>query len=487
MRALRPTPDVTASISARFAPVWRHLRGSLGGAVGYTLLQQACYFATAALVSHGFGAEGFGAYGQALALAVVLAQAGTARLDLAAQLQADEARSRALARLAVALAAGLGLLLTLAALAAWAFAGAPAWTACGVAALAPMAWVLTGAGRAVREGQVVRAAAWRALPPLLALALQVPAWALDSLALALASLPLGAALAALAVGRAAWPAGVDGPAAAGGVGARPVPPAGAAAARAPSPGAALSAPSAGAIRPAPSNGATPSAPSGGAAQSASSDGAERRPALGWRALWRSQHGFVRAELPAYLLNALSLQGQVLLVGVLAGDADAGRYALAQRIAFAPMSLFGPALTDWLRARLIGAAADQATRRRVGRALGWMATLSLAAHGVLALAMPWLVAVAFASYGAELVGVATVLLLAGAVRLVVSPLTFVLTLRGRYGRNLLGQTALAAVATLATLLGLTVGGSLASAAWLYAIGAVAVYAVYLRWSWRSLAT
>lgn len=390
------------------------MRRSLGGAVGFTLVQQAAYFASAALLVQGFGAALFGAFGQALALAGLLASAGTARLELAGQLADDEDRSAALCAMASRLALVVGLFAVAGAALAWAVGGAAAWWLAGALALAPLAWVQVAASRAVRAGQVVRAAAWRAGPAVAMLALQATAWALTSPALALASLPAGAALGALLVGRQAWP--------------RP---------------------------------------------------RTRRPGPPWA----GQGAFVRAELPAFLLNAVSLQGQVLLVGALAGDAAAGVFALAQRIAFAPTSLFGPALTDWLRARTIGLPAGAAVRRLVARALAAMAALSLLVHAALVALMPLLADTAFAGAGAELVPVTRLLALVGALRLMTSPLTFVLPMRGWYAHNLGGQAALFTVATLATLAGIA-GGGLVAVAELYLLGSGVVYLLYLHWSWRA---
>lgn len=411
MTALRPPPP-----SARRPPTaWRALRRGLGGAVGFTLVQQAAYFVSAAWLVQAFGPAVFGAYGQALALAGLLASAGTARLELAGQLSADDVQSRALVRVASRLVLRVGLLASLLALLAWAVGDAPGWLLAGCLALAPLGFVQIGASLAVREGRTVRAAAWRAVPPLAMLVLQFAAAAVESAALALASLPLGAMVGALLVGRAAWPR-LQGP-------------------------------------------------------------------VAMSALLQRQRGFVRTELPAFLLNAGSLQGQVLLVGAMAGDAAAGLFALAQRIAFAPTSLFGPALTDWLRARTIQVPPGPALRARLRRALIAMVLLSLVVHGGLALALPALAGLAFPAQGPLLAPLAAWLMGVGAMRLVTSPLTFALPMRGWHRRNLAGQVALFAVATVATAVGLGVGG-LPLVAVLYVAGSLLVYATYLVWSWQA---
>jgi hypothetical protein len=202
----------------------------------------------------------------------------------------------------------------------------------------------------------------------------------------------------------------------------------------------------------------------------------------WSLLFASERRFMRAELPAFVLNAVSLQGQVLLIGALAGSADAGRFAIAQRIAFAPTSLLGPALTDWLRARILPRPWTANVRASLVTVLAWMIVLSLAAHAGLALVTPWIIGHAFAELGAVVTSVTLILLLVGAIRLVVSPWTFLLTLRGRHLRNLAGQVALCGVALIATSTGLRSGG-LVDVAWLYAAGASGVYMLYFLWCVR----
>jgi O-antigen/teichoic acid export membrane protein len=391
----------------------------LGGAVGFTLAQQAAYFGSAALVVEAFGAEAFGAYGQALAMAGLLASAGTARLELAGQLDADDVRARALGRLANRLALVLGLLGLLLASLAWAVFDGPLWPLAGAAALTPLAFVQVCASLAVRDGRTVAAAAWRAIPPVAMLLLQGLAALWSSPGLVLASLPLGALLGAVVVARASRPTSSV---------------------------------------PAP----TSIMPTG---------------------LLNAQRHFVRTELPAFLLNAVSLQGQVLLVGALAGDADAGRFALAQRIAFAPTSLFGPALTDWLRARTITAAPGRELQRRVGRALLAIALVSITVHLVLGVAMPWISAWVFPAQGPLLAPLAAWLLVVGSLRMVTSPITFALPLRGWHGRNLAGQVALFVSATGATVIGLGLGG-LPLVVVLYTGASMLVYPLYLVWSWMA---
>lgn len=114
-----------------------------------------------------------------------------------------------------------------------------------------------------------------------------------------------------------------------------------------------------------------------------------------------------------------------MIGVLGGDAVAGVAALALRIAMLPTSVFGLALADRLRARVVSTGLTPALRAVVHQAIRRMSGLSLVVHGVAALGAWWLLPFVFPAQGSALVTAVLVLLPLGAIRFVASPLAFVL--------------------------------------------------------------
>jgi len=187
--------------------------------------------------------------------------------------------------------------------------------------------------------------------------------------------------------------------------------------------------------------------------------------------------FVRAELPGFLLNVAANHGQVLLVGWLGGDAAAGIAALALRIAMLPTSVFGLALADRLRARVVTIGLTVGLRPVIHQALRRMMALSFAVHAGAALAVRFLLPLVFQVYDQTLVTMVMTLLPLGAVRLVASPLAFVLPWRGWLGLSLVGQCLLFACALLSVLWGFPAGG-LTGVSVAYSVSAVFVYLGYV---------
>ena len=205
--------------------------------------------------------------------------------------------------------------------------------------------------------------------------------------------------------------------------------------------------------------------------------AHARQAPRLRRLLRARWAFVRAEWLGLVLNTAANHGQVLVVGLLAGDAAAGVMALALRVAMLPTSLVGLAWADGLRARVVASSARAQARAVVVAALRRMAALSAGMHlaGALAawLALPWL----FPAQGRELAVVVLLLLPLGAVRMVASPVAFLPAWRGWLGLSLLGQCLLFGAALGAAVLGVRHGGVPGAAA-AYAVSAACVYAGYI---------
>ncbi|QNP47995.1 polysaccharide biosynthesis protein [Diaphorobacter aerolatus] len=194
--------------------------------------------------------------------------------------------------------------------------------------------------------------------------------------------------------------------------------------------------------------------------------------------------FVRAELPGFLLNAAANHGQVLLIGMLAGDALAGTAALGLRIAMLPTSVFGLALADRLRARVVALGRTRELPALVRLAIKRMTGLSLMVHAIGAIAVPWVLPWLFPAQGPVLVTMVLLLLPLGAIRLVASPLAFTLPWRGWLGWSLIGQCLLFACALLSVVLGLPVAG-LGGVAAAYAISASLVYLAYLLASLKAI--
>ncbi|MBK6867861.1 MAG: hypothetical protein IPG98_08045 [Burkholderiales bacterium] len=397
------------------------LRRWLGAAVAWTMAQHLAYFGSAWLVSALAGAAAFGEFGQALALALIGSLAVSWRLDYAAQLARREGLAQALFVLAERLCWGMGALVAVSVVLAWALGKAPAWLLAGGLAVTPLALLLAMAARQVRVGNVVKAAALRALPALLMLPLQALLAGGRGPDAVVWSVPLAAWL--------VW----------GGLRARA--------------------------------GAAPVGPG----------------VAGFRRLRRAagvRWHFVRAEWPSLMLNTAANHGQVLLVGALAGDVAAGAMALALRLAMLPTSLFAPALADALRARVVAGRTRGAARALVARVLPGMAGASVAVHALAWVVLPVLCAWFFAPQGRELVQAARLLLWLGALRLLISPLAFLLAWRGWVGLNLLGQSLLFAAALGAAWWGVPRGGVPAVAGG-YALAAAGVYLGYLWASWRAL--
>ena len=386
---------------------------SIGGAALWTLAQHASFFACAWGVSWWAGADRFGAYGQGLALTAMLSAAITFRLEYAGQLERRHRRAEALFSLAERGALACGLLLLLVLLLVDHWLPVPIWLWASMCAVFPQAGVLVLASQAARRGDVVRAAALRSGPALVMVLFLLVAWGAGWNGAIEWSIPV-----------AAWVCWI---------------------------------------------------------------------AARWLAFTRRAHRtrkttpvakvaafhapFVRAELPAFLLNASANHGQVLLIGVLGGDAVAGVAALALRIAMLPTSVFGLALADRLRARVVSTGLTPALCTVVHQAIRRMSGLSLVVHGVAALGAWWLLPFVFPAQGSALVTAVLVLLPLGAIRFVASPLAFVLPWRGWLGLSLIGQCLLFACALCSVLLGFPSGGLMGVAA-AYAISAAIVYLGYV---------
>ena len=397
-------------------------RRVLGAAVAWTGAQHLSYFASAWVVTALAGVSAFGALGQALALGLIGSLAITLRLDYAAQLAPRAALAESLFRLASQCSSVFGAAAAVLALAAWRWCDAPAWVAAGALAVAALALLQVRTARLVRQGRLGAAAALRSAPPLAMLPLQAVFAGLPNPSAVVWSVPCAAwlVLAALTVARLPRGAG---------------------------PG----------------------------------------PALGMRRivrLLRARWPFVRAEWPSLMLNTFANHGQVLLVGALADDAAAGVMGLALRLAMLPTSLLGPALADALRSRVVAARSRASARALVRRALPPMAGVSALVHALAFALLPWLCSLFFAAHGPELARATQWLLLLGALRLAISPATFLLAWRGWVALNLAGQSGLFLAALASVAWGLPRGG-VPGVAFAYALAAAGIYAAYLWASLRAL--
>ena len=195
-----------------------------------------------------------------------------------------------------------------------------------------------------------------------------------------------------------------------------------------------------------------------------------------RRLLRTRWPFVRAEWLGLALNTAANHGQVLAVGLVAGDAAAGVIALGMRVAMLPTSLVGLAWADGLRAQVVASGSRAQARTVVTAALRRMAGVSLPMHLAGALAAWLLLPSLFPAQGRELAMVVLTLLPLGAIRMVASPVAFLPAWRGWLGLSLLGQCLLFTAAF---------GAVLASARWgaegvatAYAVAAACVYVGYI---------
>ncbi len=145
----------------------------------------------------------------------------------------------------------------------------------------------------------------------------------------------------------------------------------------------------------------------------------------------------------------------------------------------PTSLVGLAWADDLRARVLAAPrrAQGRARALVRAALARMALLSLPVHAAPMAAAPLLVPLLFPAQGQEPVYVVAFLLPLGAVRLVASPVAFLVAWRGWLGWSVLLQGLLCAAALIAAGAGAWWGGVVGVAV-LYAALASLVYAAYI---------
>ncbi len=387
---------------------------SLGGAALWTMAQHGAFFVAAWGVSFWGGLDRFGAFGQGLALSAMLSAAITFRLEYAAQLERRHRRAGALYALASRSAwAVCGALL----LALWIIShwvNVPLWLWTSSLALAPQAGVLVLASMAARHGHTARAAALRSAPSIFMVLVLILALLLGWKNGIEWSIPISAFLGWIV---ARW------------------------ASRKRSPQSPL-------LR----------------RVSATKLAAAHMP-------------FVRAELPGFLLNTAANHGQVLLMGWMGGDAAAGVLALALRVAMLPTSVFGLALADRLRARVVAQAAGADVHALIRQALKRMAALSLAVHVLAALLAPWLLPEFFPIQGALLVSMVWCLLPLGAIRLAASPLAFMLPWRGWLRASLLGQCMLFAVALLSVVLVFPPFG-LIGMALAYALCAGGIYLWYI---------
>ena len=400
-----------------------HWARSVGGAALWTLAQHGSFFACAWWVSWWAGAERFGAFGQGLALSAMLSAAITFRLEYAGQLERRQRRAAALFLLAQRSAWGICALLLAALAVVHQWVRVPLWLWASTLALAPQAATLVLASLCARGGDVVRAAALRSGPAIIMVVVLLLAWALGWRDGIEWSIPLSAWM--------GWMA------------ARLL----------------------------------------GLANNSGDDGVRRTDAKRVAAFHLP---FVRAELPGFLLNVSANHGQVLLIGAMGGDAAAGTAALALRIAMLPTSLFGLALADRLRSRVVAQGAGTGLIALLRQAIKRMAALSLGAHVVAALLVPLLLPLVFPQQGAVLVQMVMCLLPLGMIRLVASPLAFMLPWRGWLGLSLLGQCLLFACALLWVVLVFPISG-LIGVAMAYAISAAGVYLGYIVMAWAAART
>lgn len=384
----------------------------------WTLAQHGAFFASAWLVSWWAGAESFGAWSQALALATMLSTVVTLRLEYAGQLEPRQQRADSLFAAAWLLAVGFGVAVGGLALAACLALGAPWWLCAGALAVVPLAALQIRAASLARAGLVARAAATRAAPALWMLALQVGAATAARSEAVIWTLPMAAGI--------SW---------------------------------CLSRPWHG--------------------RAAGAHGKRRL-----RRLLRARWAFVRAEWPGLLLNTSANHGQVLLVGWLAGNGAAGVMALGLRVAMLPTSLVGLAWADSLRSRVIAHSSRAAARALVVDALRRMAVWSAGMHLVGAWATWWVLPLLFPQQGSVLVAVVLLLLPLGAVRMVASPMAFLLAWRGWLGLSLLGQCLLFGAALGAAVIGGWYAGVSGVAA-IYAVAAACVYVGYIWWGLRAV--
>lgn len=388
----------------------------LGSAALWTLAQHGAFFACAWGVSRWGGAERFGAFGQGLAFVTILAAAITFRLEYAGQLERRPRRAHALFGLAErgALACSAALLVLLALVQP--LHAVPAWLWASGCAVLPQAGMLILASREARAGATVRAAALRGAPAIVMVAILLAAWVLGRDELIEWSIPLAAWLCWIpARARFWWFCSRHA-------------------------------------------GASPRYP----------------PA---RLVAARHWPFVRAELPGFMLNASANHGQVLLIGLLGGDAAAGTAALALRVAMLPTSVFGLAMADRLRARAVAIGRTPALLPAMRLALRRMTGLSIVTHAITALGVVLFLQHMFPAQGRELVTVVLFLLPLGAIRFVASPLAFVLPWRGWLGWSIAGQCLLFACALLSVLAGFPAAG-LGGVATAYAVSASFVYLGYV---------
>ncbi|MBF5003274.1 hypothetical protein [Diaphorobacter caeni] len=401
-----------------------HWARSVGAAALWTLAQHGAFFACAWWVSWWAGAERFGAFGQGLALSAMLSAAITFRLEYAGQLERRQRRAASLFSLAQR-SAWLICALLLAALAVvhHQWVRVPLWLWASTLALAPQAATLVLASRCARGGDVVRAAALRSGPAIIMVLILLPAWAVGWQEGIEWSIPLSA-----------WM---------GWMVARLL-------------------------------------------SLANNPGGDDRRRVDARRVAAFHLPFVRAELPGFLLNVSANHGQVLLIGAMGGDAAAGTAALALRIAMLPTSLFGLALADRLRSRVVAQGIGSGLTALLRQAVQRMMALSLGAHVIAALLVPLLLPLVFPQQGEVLVSMVMWLLPLGMVRLVASPLAFMLPWRGWLGLSLLGQCLLFACALLSVVLVFPISG-LNGVAVAYAISAVGVYLGYIATAWAAART
>ena len=195
-----------------------------------------------------------------------------------------------------------------------------------------------------------------------------------------------------------------------------------------------------------------------------------------RRLLRARWPFLRTEWLGLALNTAANHGQVLAVGLVAGDAAAGVIALGMRVAMLPTSLVGLAWADGLRAQVVASGSRDQAQAVVTAALRRMAGVSLPMHLAGAMAAWWLLPWLFPAQGRELAAVVLLLLPLGAVRMVASPVAFLPAWRGWLGWSLLGQCLLFTAAFGAALAGARWGAE--GVAMAYAAAAVCVYMGYI---------
>ena len=207
--------------------------------------------------------------------------------------------------------------------------------------------------------------------------------------------------------------------------------------------------------------------------------------LAFRALARRHRRYPQFQVWAALANSLSVNFLVLVVASAYGDAQAGLFAVASRIAFFPTSVIAvPVNTVYFR-EVAGVAADKSRVAALyGRATRVLGLASVAIYSAIAVATPLFAALLGNSWQSSAWFILALVPM-GVALCLGAPANSTLTVQGRQVGLLMWRLTIVFVGPALVLTCTSVGANAPTAVGFSSIGVLVVTILYVLWTRRSL--